>query len=201
MIGISSVLSPNTVLLLGQQKTVRRFKKIMQERLPRQVHMRENPHRWPPLHTSIMWQRNIPNRAAVMMQKMSGGFHAPDPDVLSLVTGNTRYDDVNSRDILHRWVDHPQRLWDGVNELLSSGVTTVIHVGPEPNLIPATFKRLSDNIQEQVSGRSLGSLGLRAVSGMVRRPWLSALLPSRTSLLRAPKIRHVILEDWLLNQS
>jgi [acyl-carrier-protein] S-malonyltransferase len=44
----------------------------------------------------------------------------------------------------------------------------------------------------------MGGFGLRAVSGMARRPWLTAILPSRTALLRAPFVRHVILEDWLL---
>jgi hypothetical protein len=34
----------------------------------------------------------------------------------------------------------------------------------------------------------------------VRRPWLTALLPSRTALLRAPTVEHIILEDWLLAQ-
>ncbi|MFP6695074.1 MAG: hypothetical protein VB875_18765, partial [Pirellulales bacterium] len=74
------------------------------------------------------------------------------------------------------------------------------HVGPQPNLFPATFKRLSDNIQSQLAGSSPGSLGLRFVSGMARRQWLSAILPSSTALLRAPFLRHVILEDWLLSQ-
>ena len=34
----------------------------------------------------------------------------------------------------------------------------------------------------------------------VRRPWLTAVLPSRTALLRAPAVNHIILEDWLLEQ-
>jgi [acyl-carrier-protein] S-malonyltransferase len=198
VISMSSILSPNTVLLLGQSNTVKHFGAMMHDLLPREVHLRVNPHRWPPLHTSIMWQRSIPNRAAVMMQKIPGGFTVPRPQVLSLVTGKTRYTDVNTRDMLHRWIDHPQRLWEAMYEVLACGVRTMIHVGPEPNLIPATFKRLSDNIAQQASGRSLGSLGLRAVSGMAHRRWLAGLLPSRTSLLRAPTIRHVVLEDWLL---
>ena len=37
-------------------------------------------------------------------------------------------------------------------------------------------------------------------AGLARRPWLSALLPSRAALLRAPLLKHVILEDWLLEQ-
>jgi [acyl-carrier-protein] S-malonyltransferase len=85
-----------------------------------------------------------------------------------------------------------------VYETLACGVTTVVHVGPGPNLIPATFHRLTDNVLEQTAGNSIGSLGMRAAAGMARRPWLSALLPSRTALLRAPHVKHVILEDWLL---
>jgi [acyl-carrier-protein] S-malonyltransferase len=41
-------------------------------------------------------------------------------------------------------------------------------------------------------------MGMRAAAGLARRPWLSAILPSRAALLRAPAMRHVILEDWLL---
>ena len=35
---------------------------------------------------------------------------------------------------------------------------------------------------------------------MNRYAWLGRLLPSKTSLLRAPYLVHVILEDWLLEQ-
>jgi hypothetical protein len=42
---------------------------------------------------------------------------------------------------------------------------------------------------------------LRAAAGLARRPWLSAVLPSRTALLRAPLINQIILEDWLLAHS
>jgi [acyl-carrier-protein] S-malonyltransferase len=43
-------------------------------------------------------------------------------------------------------------------------------------------------------------LGRGVASGLSRNAWLSRLLPSRTSLLRAPFLNHVILEDWLLEQ-
>jgi [acyl-carrier-protein] S-malonyltransferase len=80
-------------------------------------------------------------------------------------------------------------------------VTVVIHVGPDPNVIPATFHRLSDNVVQQTSGKSWGSYGLRAAAGLARRPWLSAVLPSRTALLRAPLVKHILLEDWLLEHA
>jgi [acyl-carrier-protein] S-malonyltransferase len=200
VIAMSAVLSPNTFLLLGQGDTIDRFKNSMHDLLDKRVHLRVNPHHWPPLHCPITWQRSIPNRAALMLQTLPGGFVTPIPPVLSLVTGKTFYTDLNARDLLYRWVDHPQRLWDVIDHTLSSGIDTVLHVGPEPNLIPATFNRLSENVRQQVSGRSLGSISLRAVSGIVARPWLSSLMPSRTSLLRAPMIRHIALESWLLEQ-
>ena len=77
------------------------------------------------------------------------------------------------------------------------GVDTVVHVGPEPNLIPATFRRISENVKAQISGASPKSLGLRAVS-TIWRPWLASWLSSKSALLRAPNVEHVILEDWLL---
>jgi len=36
---------------------------------------------------------------------------------------------------------------------------------------------------------------------MARRPWLSAMLPERAALLRAPLVKHIILEDWLLDHA
>jgi [acyl-carrier-protein] S-malonyltransferase len=120
----------------------------------------------------------------------------PVPPVLSLVTGQVSYTDYNVRDILHRWVDQPQRLWDAIYQVMALGIETVIHVGPEPNIIPATFERLAENIRQQTQS----SFGMRALSEIVRRPWLKGLFPQRASLLRAPLIEHIILEDWLLNQ-
>jgi len=201
VIGVSSYLAPNTVLVLGQNGTLDRFAELMHETFPDRVYLRKNPDAWPPMHTPLVWQRNIPNRAAVMLQTLPGGFAKPHPPVLSLVTGKMSYNDYNSRDLLIRWIDQPQRLWDAVYETLASGAKTVIHVGPDPNLVPATFQRLSDNVLGQLGGTSLNSLSLRAISHAVKRPWLSALLPSRTALLRAPLVEHIILEDWLLAQN
>ena len=201
VIGVSSYLAPNTVLLMGQRGTVDRFSELMHKKFPDRVYLRKNPDRWPPMHTPLVWQKNIPNRAAVLLQTLPGGFAKPHPPVLSLVTGKMSYNDYNSRDLLIRWIDQPQRLWDAVYETLAAGVKTVIHVGPDPNLVPATFQRLSENVRGQIAGTSLNSWSLRAISHAVKRPWLSALLPSRTALLRAPLVEHIILEDWLLSQN
>ncbi len=199
VIGISSVLSPNTLLLLGQGDTIPRFREVVKEKFPREVHLRINPNQWPPMHTPIVWQRAIPNRSAVMMHTMEGGMVKPQPPIISMVTGEASYHEGNVRALMHQWIDHPQRVWDAIYEMLTQGVKTVVHVGPQPNLIPATLKRLHDNVQQQTSGRSLGSLGLRAVSGIVKRPWLANLLPSRTALLRAATLKQIVLEDWLLS--
>jgi [acyl-carrier-protein] S-malonyltransferase len=201
IIDVSTYLSPNSLLLMGQNGTLNRFEALMHEVFPQQVHLRRHQHRYPPLHTPIMWQRNIPNRTAVLLQTTPGGFQAPSPTVLSMVTGEASYGELNSRDLMHRWVDHPQRLWDIVYKVLAAGITTVVHVGPQPNLLPATFRRLSSNIAAQTNGRNLGSLGRRTLARLVRRPWLTRVLPSSAVLLRAPLVQHVILEDWLLEQN
>jgi [acyl-carrier-protein] S-malonyltransferase len=200
VLGISSLLAPNSLLLLGQKDTVERFRRAMPEALGPAAHLRINQHRWPPLHTPIVWARNISNRTGWVLQTHPGGDAAPRPPVLSLVTGEASYNDHNALELIVRWVDHPQRLWDAVYETLVAGIETVIHVGPEANLIPATYHRISDNVQQQLRGRTLNSLGLRAMSGMARRPWLANVLPSRAALLRAPFVEHVMLEDWLLEQ-
>ena len=196
VIGISTYLAPNSALLLGQSDTIDRFKIRISKVLPKKVYLRKNDQRWPPLHTPIVWQRNIPNRAAVLMHTMADGFTVPQPPVVSRGTGTASYNGVNIRDTLSRWVDHPQLMWDVVYKTLVDGIEQVVHVGPEPNIIPATFHRLADNVDAQTDG----SIRMRALSGIVRRPWLSALLPDRTALLRAPQVEHVILEDWLLSQ-
>ena len=59
-LGISAILSPNTYLLIGQQNTVQRFKRIMHGLLPNPAHLRVNNNRWPPLHTPIVRQKTLP---------------------------------------------------------------------------------------------------------------------------------------------
>jgi hypothetical protein len=51
-----------------------------------------------------------------------------------------------------------------------------------------------------MNGRSPRSLGLRAVSSMWR-PWVAKWLSSRSALLAAPQMEHLILEDWLLENA
>ena len=195
VMGISTILSPNSLLIMGEGRTLDHFKQQLMETVALPIVLRKNKRRWPPLHTPILWQRNIPNRAAQLMHVMPIRLQAPIPPVLSLVTGEESYNNFNARDMLHRWTDHPQRLWDVVYATLSMGIETVVHVGPKPNIIPATYKRLRDN----VAAITRGNLGMRALSAAVQRPWLNALLPKRSALLRATHIRHVILEDWLLD--
>lgn len=200
-IAVSTFLSPNTALLLGQRETVDRFKDIMHESLTARVHLRKNPNRWPPIHTPITWQRQIPNRAGLILETLPGGFNAPSIPILSCITGSMSYNDYNSREILNQWVDRPQQLWSVIDKSLSEGVETVIHVGAEPNIVPATYERLANNVTVQLAGRSFASMGLRAVSRIIRnRRWLSSRLSSDAALLRAPFVEHVVLENWLLAQ-
>ncbi|MCA9269501.1 MAG: ACP S-malonyltransferase, partial [Planctomycetales bacterium] len=196
VMGVSAYLSPNSILLMGQQDTLQRFGKEFRDSVDRKVHLRMHGGDWPPLHTPILWDKCIPNRAARMLHTLPGGFTAPTPPVLSLVTGKTSYNDYNAREIIHRWVDHPQRLWDAVFAVLNQGVERVVHVGPAPNIIPSTFKRLADNVDAQTRGR----LGVRTLKAIVPHPWLKRILPDRAALLRAPLVEQVILEDWLLAQ-
>ncbi len=194
VIAISAYLSPNSVLLLGQHDTIDIFKQHIKSDFAPKTYLRKNEHRWPPLHTPIVWEKHVPDRCGVMMHTMACESKTPQPRIISMVTGKASYNDYNTREILHSWIDHPQRLWDIIYECLAAGVETIVHVGPEPNLMPATFRRLSNTVKDQVAG----NLGLRAVQGMANRPWLAAIMPSRAALLRAPNIQHVLLENWLL---
>lgn len=197
VIGVSTILSPNSFLVLGTQDTVARFRKTIKKVTSIKIHLRLNDHRWPPLHTPIVWAANVSNRAAHLLHTLPGGLQPPKPDILSFVTGKRSYTALNSRELISQWIDHPQRLWDVVNELLFSGIETILHLGPQPNIIPATFDRLAANVEAQTRG----SRRMRAASVVARRSWLQSLLPRRAALLRAPLMKHIILEDWLLEQN
>lgn len=200
-IGVSAVLSPNTYLVVGQRDTVARYKAAMADALPPGVQLRPNDHRWPPLHTPIVRQRHVPDRAAVLLESLPVRPFPVRPAIVSLVTGKRNYDESTAREILHDWVDQPQRLWDAVCETLSADCKTVLHIGPEPNVVPATFSRLAVDVRQQIEGRTASSYGKRAIAGLARHPWLSNILPARATLLRAPLIEQIVLEDWLLEHA
>lgn len=197
VVGVSAHLAPNSMLLIGQHDTLDRLMARAKNQFNVRVHLRKNDSRWPPVHTPIVWQKQIPNRAAQQMHTMPLKQEAPRPRVFSLVSGTYGYTALNARDLLCKWIDHPQRLWDAIYETLTASVATILHIGPGPNIIPATYKRLSADVASQTQD----SRSLRALSAAVRRQWLRRLLPQRAALLRAPYIEHIILEDWLLANS
>ena len=88
--------------------------------------------------------------------------------------------------ILTDWTDHPQRLWETMENTLSSGVEFVIHVGPEPKLIPTMFDRLSSRVMKQLKSRHLDRLGSSVIPSIGRNHWLTRKLPTNAVLLRAP---------------
>jgi [acyl-carrier-protein] S-malonyltransferase len=199
LVGPSAYLSPNTALLLGQGDTLTRIEKLIPDFLPEKTNLRRKPQHWPPLHTPLVWLKNVPNRTAVALYQLEGGMEKPTPTIVSCVTGTASYDGLNTRDTLIKWVDHPQLLWDVIHETLVSGVELVVHVGPAPNLIPATFDRLSNNVAKQLGNRYLQLLGRGINTSMNRYSWLPRFLP-KAALIRALFLEHVILEDWLLEQ-
>ncbi|HEU5117035.1 MAG TPA: ACP S-malonyltransferase, partial [Isosphaeraceae bacterium] len=135
LIGPSAYLSPNTALILGQGRTLDLLERAMGDFLPEKTMLRRKEHRWPPLHSPLVWAHNIPNRAAMAMYRIGGSLPRPVPSVISCVTGEASYDGHNCRETLIHWTDRPQKLWDVIDGTLSAGVETVIHIGPSPNLI------------------------------------------------------------------
>jgi len=200
LVGPSTFLSPYQVILLGQADTLDLLEAEMREYLPAAVTLRRRPNHWPPLHTPLVWERSVPNRAAVALYHTGGGNQRPRPDVVSCTTGRANYDEWNSREILTEWTDHPQRLWDAMEHTLASGAELVIHVGPEPKLIPMAFERLSGKVMKQLKTRHLDSLGRRVLPSISRNAWLARRLPHNAVVIRAPFVNHLILEDWLLAQ-
>lgn len=204
LISPSAYLSPNTILLLAEGNRLNEFRLRMKKEIRPDLSMRANTNRWPPLHTSLVWRKSISSRAALALHAAGGGFKAPVPKVVSCVTGKANYNDFNAREILTAWTEKPQLLWNVVQETLAEGVERVIHVGPEPNLIVGTFERLSTMVGAQMAGKFLLSLGQtvgqRIAHSISSNAWLAGLLSSNVSLLRAPFVENIVLEDWLLAQ-
>ncbi len=200
LIGPSTYLSPDHILLIGQEGTLDEFEHEMRERLSPAVTLRRRPNHWPPLHTPLVWERNVPNRTAMAMHHIKGGDQKPTPTILSCSTGVANYDEWNSRMILADWTDHPQRIWEVMEHTLQSGVELVIHAGPEPKLIPSTFERLGARVMKQLRRSHLERLGSSVIPSMGRQEWIMRSLPGSAALLRAPYLKHMILEDWLLAQ-
>lgn len=201
-IAISTYLSPNTVLVLGQGASLDAMKTEVKRQFDREVLFKENPNRWPPIHTPIVRQRQIPDRASVLLETIPGGLQKPCIPIESCVTGKASYNEYNSRRILSDWVNHPQRLWAALERVFSQEVDVIIHVGPDPNIIPATMDRIRNNVELQLNQGYLMGFGLRAVSHIVRsRPWLANYVSKNAALLRVPQIKNIILEDWLLANS
>lgn len=200
-IGPSTYLSPYQAILLGQGNTLDLLEREMTTHLEGPATLKRRPNRWPPLHTPLVWERNIPNRTAVLLYHIAGGERKPTPPVVSCTTGVANYDEFNSRAILADWTDHPQRLWEVMKHTLSAGVETVIHVGPEPRLFPTGFERLGDKIKKQMRRRHLDRLGNSLFPSISRNRWLNRSLPGRAALWRAPFLDHLVLEDWLLAQN
>ena len=200
LVGPSTYLSPYQALLLGQADTLDLLESEMRQHLPKAISLRRRPNNWPPLHTRLVWERSVPNRAAVALYHTGGGHTKPKPTVVSCTTGKANYDEWNSREILTEWTDHPQRLWEVMEHTLASGADLVVHVGPEPKLIPMAFDRLSGKIMKQLKTKHLDSLGRRVLPSISRSHWLARKLPLNAVLFRAPFVNHLILEDWLLAQ-
>jgi len=197
IMGLSTVLAPSALLLMGQGDTLDRFRDLIGSAVKEKVSFRRRDDRFPPMHTCITWLKQIPNKVSLRLLTLPCSGRRPEPPLLSMVTGLLSYNDYNFRSLMGRWVDHPQQLWHVVTATLTMGVNTVLHIGPAPNLLPATFTRLKENVESQTRG----SIGIRALAAVVRRPWLAALLPTEASLLRAPLVRQINLEDWLIENA
>src|SRR5206468_5243277 len=111
VIGVSAHLAPNSMLVIGQHDTLERFKSPAKTQFDVRVHLRKNDAKWPPVHTPIVWQRQISNRAAERMHTMPLLAGAPRPRIFSLVSGCYDYSSLTARTLLTQWIDHPQRLW------------------------------------------------------------------------------------------
>jgi [acyl-carrier-protein] S-malonyltransferase len=189
------------VLLLGQHATLDVFKDRCLKLLPKGTQLRKNPHQWPPLHTPIVRHKFISNKAALLLEQTSGGFIKPSPPILSCVTGDYSYTELNCREIFVRWTESPQRLWQALHKLLEENCEIMIHLGPEPNIIPATMSRLSANVSSYMNPATWTGYGIQTLSqNSASRRWLAKLISIDSAVLRTPFVQQVVLEDEFSTQ-
>ena len=158
LIGPSTYLSPYQVLLLGQGDTLDLLEQEMREYLPAGVTLRRKPNHWPPLHTPLVWERNIPNRTAD--DDVSHGRRAAQTDAERRLMhhGSGQLRRVEQPGDSGR-LDRSSPVRDAMEHTLASGAELVIHVGPEPKLLTTCFDRLSHKIMKQLKMRHLDRLG------------------------------------------
>ena len=96
--------------------TLDRFAELARGLTKERLHLRKNEHRWPPLHTPIMWERNIPNRAARLMHTLPLAAHM-------------RFIDAA------RWDDEGALLLESAKKLADAGADFLIC--PDNNAHPA----------------------------------------------------------------
>lgn len=200
-VAISAILAPNTMLVIGETDTLDRVRRRSESWGGPPVLLRRSDGLWPPLHTPLVSELHIPDRATLMIRGVPRLSETPRPPIWSLVTGQREYEGDSGRSVLRKWIDSPQRLWDVVHATLASDTRTVLHVGPAPNVIPATFHRLAENVVKQTLQWSLSAVGKRTIQRMAGSAWMAPLLPKSGFLLRAPMIEQIILEDWLLEHA
>ena len=200
VVGMSSILAPNTVLLLGQGDTLDRFSAAMHDAFPARVLFAQEQR--------AMAADAHADRLATQSAQSRGRDDAdiarriPQAGAAPAVAGDRQAELQRlQRPGYPLPLDRPSAAAVGCG-LRDFGLGRENgdprRPGSEPD--PRHISALRDNVTAQMTGRSLNSLSMRAISQAVKRPWLTALLPSRTALLRAPLVEHVILEDWLLAQ-
>ena len=177
VIGVSSILAPIRCCC-----SARATRSTGSSRGPRSVlrarRTSRTDQKWPALHTPIIGSGRSSNRAAERMHTLPMS-RAAKPRIFSLVTGDYAYTATNARELLNRWIDHPQRLWDAVYETVSSGATTVIHLGLDPILTPP--RSAGSARTSPAKCRTAVAAGSRGGAAAVA----ARLLPQRAAMLRA----------------
>ncbi len=107
-IAVSTILSPDTCLLMGQGKTLDRFQERMVGVLPEKSRLRKNRHRGRRFTLPSSGKRTFSDRAAVLMEKVPGGFQRARSAHPVVRHRRDRLQRLQQPRDAHRWVDQPQ---------------------------------------------------------------------------------------------
>jgi [acyl-carrier-protein] S-malonyltransferase len=202
LIGPTAYLSARAALVVGEPRAMERLERsIVELRGQRDISLKRKQSQWTPLHSPIVWRRSIPNRIATLLHDIPGILNAAVPPVASCVPQAGWCGPSNLRDLLPRWADHPQCLSDAAESTIASGASTVMHVGPSPDLIPRAFGWAEADMPGAPHPGRLARLARAAVRTCRGRAASPGLGHPRSRPPEAPRIVHVVLEDWLLSQT
>lgn len=132
---ISNINSPKQILIAGEEKDIDAFKEYAKENKIRNIEMKVSG----AFHTNYMGE------AASEYKKYleEVNFNTPKIDYYLNLTGK-KYSGEDLKEVLSKHIENPVRLFDCLENIINSGVDTIIEIGPSDVLSKIIAKNFKD---------------------------------------------------------